>query len=355
MYYSCAALETRELREMSSKFRRQFKVCLIGDGFVGKTSIRREYLKEGFTASYLPTLGVDFAQKALDFKGIATNLVIWDIAGQPAFQSLRKRYYEGSSGLILVYSVVDRDSFDSASRWLVEAHDFMKELPPMIVAANKIDLRAIHPVEETVTTEEGKEFAEKFSQMLNVPVVFLETSALRGENIEEVFTELTRMMLGQDAQEEKVEQEIVPEQAESIVKESSSEVDTVTLLTKDSEYQKEEQIARAMNELVQLRAELKVAEEELASTVSRLETKLLTLKNTVRVKQIMYEHLQQELQQTRDEWSKAYDEYMVLNKQKKDEIAVRTKQLEEIMKRIDNVGRIVRTRVGDLDMKKIAQ
>jgi len=340
---------------MSSKFRRQFKVCLIGDGFVGKTSIRREYLKEGFAASYLPTLGVDFAQKATEYNGIATNLVIWDIAGQPAFQSLRKRYYEGSSGLILVYSVVDRDSFDSASRWLVEAHDFMQELPPMIVAANKIDLRAIHPAEEIVSTEEGKAFAENFSQKLNVPVVFLETSALKGENIEEVFSELTRMMLGQDDQEEKKKEEIVPEQVEAIVEESSSEVDTVTLLAKDSEYNKEEQIAQAMNELVKLRAELKAAEEDLASTISSLETKLLTLKNSVHVKQIMYEHLQQQIKQTRDEWSEAYDEYMKLNKQKKDEIAVRTKQLEDIKKRIDNVGRIVRTRVGDLDLKKMAQ
>ncbi len=340
---------------MSMKFQRQYKVCLIGDGFVGKTSIRREYLKEGFAASYLPTLGVDFAQKAIDFEGIPTNLVIWDIAGQPAFQGLRKRYYDGSSGLILVYSVVDRESFDSASRWLVEAHDFMRKLPPVIVAANKIDLRSIHPTEETVTTEEGKEFAEKFSDKLGVPVVFLETSALKGENIDEVFTELTRMMMAKEDKEEKTKEEVVPERVESIVKDSSSEVDSVTLLTKDSDYLQEEQIARAMNELVKLRAELKNAEEELASTISRLETRLLTLKNTVRVKQITYEHLQQQLKQTRQEWSEAYDEYMKLDKQKKDELSVRTKQLEDIKQRIDNIGRIVRTRVGDLDMKKITQ
>ena len=336
---------------MSTKYRRQFKVCLIGDGFVGKTSIRREVLKEGFKASYLPTLGVDFAQKETEFEGIRTNLVIWDIAGQPAFQSLRKRYYEGSSGLILVYSVVDRDSFDSASRWLVEAHGFMKDLPPLIVAANKIDLRGIH----CVTTEEGKEFAEKFSQKLEVPVVFLETSALKGDNVEEVFSELARMMIEQDDKEEATQQDLVPEKVESIAKESISEVDSVTLLAKDSEYLKEEQIARAMNELVKLRAELKNAEEELANTISKLETRLLTLKNTVRVKQITYEHLQQQIQQTREEWSKAYDEYMQLDKQKKDELAVRTKQLEDIKIRIDNIGRIVRTRVGDLDLKKMVQ
>lgn len=340
---------------MSTKYRRQYKVCLIGDGFVGKTSIRREYLKEGFKTSYLPTLGVDFAQKTVDFEGIPTNLVIWDIAGQPAFQSLRRRYYEGSSGLILVYSVVDRDSFDSASRWLVEAHDFMRELPPLIVAANKIDLRDTHPVGETVTTQEGKEFAEKFSQKLNVPVLFLETSALKRKNIEEVFFELTKMMMEREEQEEVAKQEVIHEKMETIVKESSLDVDSVTLLAKDSEYLKEEQIARAMNELVNLRAELKTAEEDLASTISKLETKLLILKSTVHVKQITYEHLQQQLRETREEWSHAYDEYMKLSKQKKEELAVRTKQLEDIKKRIDNVGRIIRTRVGDLDLKKMTQ
>ena len=60
----------------------QFKICLIGDGFVGKTSIRRKYLKGGFKRSYIPTLGVDFAQKTLKYEGRHTNLVIWDIAGR---------------------------------------------------------------------------------------------------------------------------------------------------------------------------------------------------------------------------------------------------------------------------------
>lgn len=338
---------------MSKKYRRQYKVCLIGDGFVGKTSIRREYLKEGFKASYLPTLGVDFAQKEIDFDGTPVNLVIWDIAGQPAFQSLRKRYYEGSSGLILAYSVVDRDTFDSASRWLVEAHEYMKELPPVILVGNKIDLRSIHPEEESVQAEEGKTFAEKFSQKLQVPVYFIETSALKGQNIDEAFYQLTKMMMGEEKQEEEKVEEKIPEKAEAIVKESGSEIDTVTLLTKDSEYLKEEQIGRAMNELLKLRTELKNAEEELADTSSNLETRLLTLKNTVHVKRITYEHLKQQLQQTRNEWAKAYEDYMKLNQQKKDELALRTKQLEDIKSRIDNIGRIVRTRVGDLELKKI--
>ena len=130
---------------MSRPIRRHFKVCLMGDGFVGKTSIRRTYLREGFKKSYMPTMGVDFTQKALDFEGVPTTLVIWDIAGQKQFQNLRTRYYEGASGLILVYSITDRPSFENASKWLIEAHRFMRKIPPVIVAANKIDLNPEHP------------------------------------------------------------------------------------------------------------------------------------------------------------------------------------------------------------------
>ena len=179
-----------------STIRRQFKVCLIGDGYVGKTSIRRTYLREGFKRSYIPTLGVDFAQKSMEYDGVPTNLVIWDIAGQPAYAGLRKRYYEGASGLILVYSVIDRTSFDNASKWLVEAHGFMQKIPPLVIAANKIDLSSTHPEEETVSPAEGKEFARVFSEKLNTPVFFIETSALKGINIDEAFYELVSMMVG---------------------------------------------------------------------------------------------------------------------------------------------------------------
>ncbi len=336
---------------MLEKFRRQYKLCLIGDGYVGKTSIRRKYLKEGFKASYLPTLGVDFAQKALTHDGVPTNLVIWDIAGQPAFQGLRRRYYEGSSAILLVYSVVDRDSFDNASRWLVEAHGFLGSLPPMIVMANKIDLRAGHPAEQVVTTEEGKAFAEKMSQQLNTPSIFIETSALTGENIDEAFNSLIELLFERHAKEEGKTAPAVGKPREVVSQ--TADIDPVTLLKKDSEHLQEEQIGRAMTELVKLRAELKNAEEELADSVSKLETTLLNLKNVVHVKRIMYEHLQQQLKQTRQEWSDAYDEYMQVEKRKKAEIERRTKQIDDIRSRVENVGRIIRTRVGDLDMKKM--
>ncbi len=376
---------------MSGIRRRQFKICLIGDGYVGKTSIRRKYLKEGFKRSYIPTLGVDFAQMSVDFDGVLTNLVIWDIAGQSLFQNLRKRYYEGSSGLVLVYNVTDRTSFDSASKWLVEAHGYMGRLPPLIIVGNKIDLRPSNPEGEVVTTEEGEEFAKKICSDLDATAIFVETSALTGANVEEAFSALVGMMVeeykkrqpGYVPKEETVSHVMTRDESESTEEETTQTEttedtavsttandvavgdterlppsvnlhrDPVTLLSSDSEYLVGDKIGEAMTELNGLRVELKKAEDELANVSSQLETKLLTLRNSIHVKKIMYEHLRNQLATTRQEWTEAYDEYTITDRRMKEELSMRTRKIDDIRSQIDRVGRTIRQRVGDLDMKKI--
>ncbi|MFO7836826.1 MAG: GTP-binding protein [Candidatus Thorarchaeota archaeon] len=368
---------------MTEGIRRQFKVCLIGDGYVGKTSIRREYLGRGFKASYLPTLGVDFAHTTLTYDGIKTQLVIWDIAGQPLFKSLRKRYYQGCSGLIVVYSVVDRKTFDNASKWLVEAHGFMEELPPLIVAANKIDLRGSRPERETVSPEEGQAFTQKFSKKLNVKAAFIETSALTGENIDEAFLKLIELIIERtrklsDESKQKVnvaeakesvsrESATVEQSAESstnhamvpsVENDTASEIphlDPITSLVKDSKLLKEDQIGKEMAELLELRKELKNAEDKLSDVVSQYETKLLKLRNKVHAKKMMYEHLKRQISETREEWSKAYEEYMETDQKKKEEIEERSQQIDNLRKDIEKIGKRIRARVGDLDLRKLAE
>jgi small GTP-binding protein len=324
-------------------------VCLIGDGYVGKTSVRRKYLGKVFKANYIATLGVDFAQKSLWYDDTPTNLVIWDIAGQPVFQSLRKRYYEGCSGIILVYSVIDKVSFDNASKWLVEAKGFMGKLPPLIIAGNKIDLRPSHPREETVSFEEGQEFTEKFSQKMNTPAIFIETSALTGENIDEAFDVLTEMMItgGKLPVRKTLEQSAVTPSHEAAVvtSETSVPIKTTTVPVKpesespatiavDDARPPEPQMGPDSAELLNLQAELKKAESDMTEISSKLDSALLNLRNVVYVKRMMYEHLQKQLRETRKEWADAYEEYTKTDKRKKTEIAQREKQLAEIMQRI---------------------
>ncbi len=176
---------------------KQFKISLIGDPYVGKTSIRRSYLDKVFKTSYIPTIGVDFARKSIVVDGTPVHLVIWDIAGQPLYESLRKRYYEGCRGLIIVYSVVNRESFDHVEDWLVQAQGFMGKLPPLLVIGNKTDLRLDRSPGEVVSTEEGREFSRIIGQRLRSKALFIETSALTGHNIDEAFNALVRMMLEQ--------------------------------------------------------------------------------------------------------------------------------------------------------------
>jgi len=172
-----------------------FKLVLIGDGAVGKTSVRRKYLGKGFISSHIATIGVDFARKVVQVIGVTCRLAIWDLAGQTGFERVRKHYYQGCSSLVLVYDITNRESFDNATRWLVEAFTYAGEIPTTAILANKIDLRTSNDRSKFVTTEEGQEFAKKFSARLGVPCVFFETSAKEGENIQESFTELTRLMI----------------------------------------------------------------------------------------------------------------------------------------------------------------
>ncbi len=348
---------------MASSRRWQFKICLIGDGYVGKTSIRRKYLGQGFRSNYIPSLGVDFAQKTVMYdEEESVRLVIWDIAGQPQFQSLRKRYYEGCSGLILAYSVVDRESFDNASKWLVEAKGFMEDFPALIIVGNKIDLRSYHPKEDIITYEEGLEFTKKFSERLGTPAIFIETSALTGENIDRAFEQLTRMMINPEDRQTittihevrvgVVEQEEPSDSSSTVTPTPSSETIPETPTITESVLPRDDEVGLIMTELIELRAKLKKAEEEFRDYSLDVETKLLNLRNTVHVKKIMYEHLRQQLTQTRQEWADAYDEHTELDKKKKQEVEQRLASIENIRKQIDSVESSIREKVRVLDLQK---
>jgi len=174
-----------------------FKLVLVGDGGVGKTSVRRQYLGKGFISSHIATIGVDFAQKYVTVDNTTCRLVIWDLAGQTGFERVRRHYYQGLSALILVYDMTNRESFDNATRWLVEAYKYSGEIPPTAILANKVDLRESMDSSEFVSVEEGKAFAKLFTEKLGVPAIFYETSAKNGENIQETFSNLTRLMIAE--------------------------------------------------------------------------------------------------------------------------------------------------------------
>ncbi len=177
-----------------------FKVVLMGDGAVGKTSLRRTYMGEQFRASYMITIGADFAVKKMSLEGgHAVSIQIWDLAGQEHFKNVRSTFYKGAQGAMAVYSTVDRTSFTNLANWLDECWKNAGKMIPIIVIGNKIDLREQfkdNPVMKgnIVTTEEGRALAESIRKK-GVHASFLETSAKTGQNVEASFLELAIKIL----------------------------------------------------------------------------------------------------------------------------------------------------------------
>jgi small GTP-binding protein len=174
---------------------RMFKIVLIGDVAVGKTSLRRNYLGQRFRTSHIATLGVDFAQRYVQLDGVTSRVVVWDLAGDHSYENVRKHYYAGANGIVLVYSVVDRTSFENTSRWLLEAFKYIDRLPPTAIIGNKTDLRDEASPSSVVTTAEGLELVEFYKHKKNLTPIFKETSALTGFNVLQAFDELVRSMM----------------------------------------------------------------------------------------------------------------------------------------------------------------
>ncbi|MFW9907751.1 MAG: Rab family GTPase [Candidatus Thorarchaeota archaeon] len=177
-----------------------FKVVLMGDGSVGKTSLRRTYMGEGFKAQYMITIGADFAVKKMTLTGgHEVSIQIWDLAGQEHFKNVRSTFYKGAQGALAVYSTVERSSFENIKEWLDECWTNAAKKIPIVLIGNKTDLRdqfKDNPVmqQTIVTTEEGQKLANDIAKM-GTHASFIETSAKTGLNVEAAFLELAIKIL----------------------------------------------------------------------------------------------------------------------------------------------------------------
>ena len=161
-----------------------FKLLIIGDSGVGKSSILVQYIDSVYYDNYISTIGVDFKIKTLEMDGKQIKLQIWDTAGQERFRTIISSYYRGARGVILVYDMTDINSFKNLDYWLNEINIHSNINISKLLIGNKCDNLHI-----SVTTEEGKLFAEKNN------IDFIETSAKTGANIDEAFKKLTSELL----------------------------------------------------------------------------------------------------------------------------------------------------------------
>ncbi|TFG06782.1 MAG: GTP-binding protein [Promethearchaeota archaeon] len=163
----------------------QYKIILIGAGAVGKTSIINRFVHDEFSSSYQMTMGVDFLRKELVYEDFNVKLTIWDIAGQERFQFMRKNFYRGSSGALLIFDLTRESTYHTLiNKWYPEMLQFLSKKIPFILIGNKVDL--IKDTGYVINTEDARNFAETRDSF------YIETSAKTGENVEKAFRKLTR-------------------------------------------------------------------------------------------------------------------------------------------------------------------
>jgi len=154
-----------------------FKLLLIGDSGVGKSCLLLRFADHAYTESYISTIGVDFKIRTIDLDGQTIKLQIWDTAGQERFRTITSSYYRGAHGIIVVYDVTDKESYNNVRQWLNEIERYASENVNKLLVGNKCDLVS----KKVVNYETAKAFADK----LGIP--FLETSAKNSTNVERAF------------------------------------------------------------------------------------------------------------------------------------------------------------------------
>ncbi|MFW9783062.1 MAG: Rab family GTPase [Candidatus Heimdallarchaeota archaeon] len=173
-----------------------YKIIVIGDPAVGKTSLLTNFCGEKFTYEYVPTVGVNITKEKVTVKNdmgkdTDISLMIWDIAGQPQFYMLHRPYFNGADGMMLVYDITRSSSFSNINNWYSTAVKYGLSGIPRILIGNKIDLKD----EKKIILP----MAEHLSQKLNAP--FFETSALTGEKVLEIFHKIAELTLLSKLQE----------------------------------------------------------------------------------------------------------------------------------------------------------
>ena len=170
---------------MSSGDIHTFKILTIGESGVGKTCILRRFVEDKFLKNHLATIGIDFKTKNIIVDGVQVKLKIWDTAGQERFRNITNQYYKGADGIILVYDVTDRTSFEKIREWMNQIkQNTTEDEIGLVLLGNKCDAD-LRDVSENDGIELGKELG----------IQYFESSAMNNINISESFNYLAKQIL----------------------------------------------------------------------------------------------------------------------------------------------------------------
>ncbi len=177
-------------------------VIVIGDASVGKTNLVSRYVKNEYSEQTKPTIGADFCTKIVNIKGKNVNIKFWDTAGQEKYRAIGKKFYKDANGVVLVYDVSCKPSYDNLNSWVVDLKEKAGKDLVVILIGNKTDLLD----DKEVSTEDGKRFAQVYDYY------FLETSAKENLNVTDAF----------DLLAEKASEKLLQKQEEQELKDFST-------------------------------------------------------------------------------------------------------------------------------------
>ena len=160
-------------------FNYLLKYVIVGDASVGKSNLLLRYSHGQFREEYQLTIGVEFGSNNVAIDDKIYRIQIWDTAGQENFRSITRAYYKNSACALIVYDISRKESFENISSWIEDCKNSSPKSVFMVLVGNKCDLEENREVSE----EEGRELAEKNGML------FFETSAKTGKNVEQVFEE----------------------------------------------------------------------------------------------------------------------------------------------------------------------
>lgn len=170
------------MSQASAPYDMQIKLLMIGDSGVGKTCLLLRYANDSFSPTFITTIGIDFKIKNVDIEGTRIKLQIWDTAGQERFRTITTSYFRGAQGILLVYDVTDRRSFESIRNWISQIQQHADVHVNKILVGNKCDMVD----EKVVSTAEGQKLAAEFG------IPFAEVSAKNDIKVDDSFQSLAK-------------------------------------------------------------------------------------------------------------------------------------------------------------------